>query len=69
MKIAINGRLGDHFSAFAKAGHGRETSVRTVLECDVSWRLSAPSLSRPKSSARRPRPHKHSKCVPSRSWP
>lgn len=27
------------FSAFAKAGHGRETTVRTVLECDVSWRL------------------------------
>lgn len=39
MRDAAQAFVGTHdFAAFAKAGHGRESTVRTVLRCDVSWR-------------------------------
>jgi tRNA pseudouridine38-40 synthase len=39
MQAAAKCVVGTHdFTSFAKPGHGRESSVRTVLDCDVSYR-------------------------------
>jgi tRNA pseudouridine38-40 synthase len=39
MKIASGHFVGEHdFVSFARPGHGRQTTVRTVLSCGVSWR-------------------------------
>jgi tRNA pseudouridine38-40 synthase len=39
MRAAARRMVGEHdFASFAKPGHGRENSIRTVLECDVSRR-------------------------------
>lgn len=43
MKRAASVMVGEHdFAAFAKPGHGRDSTVRTVLSCEVSHR--APKL-------------------------
>ena len=39
MRQAALHLVGEHdFATFARPGHGKESTVRTVLSCDVSWR-------------------------------
>lgn len=39
MTAAAHALLGEHdFASFARPGHGREHTVRTIYSCDVSWR-------------------------------
>jgi tRNA pseudouridine38-40 synthase len=39
MRAAANHFVGEHdFASFARVGHGRESTVRTVLACDLSHR-------------------------------
>src|SRR6185369_12514185 len=41
MKQAARRLVGEHdFASFARPGHGRENTIRTVLSCDVSHRGS-----------------------------
>lgn len=39
MRDAARQFVGEHdFASFARPGHGRDNTIRTVLGCDVSWR-------------------------------
>jgi tRNA pseudouridine38-40 synthase len=39
MKAAAARFVGTHdFASFARPGHGRSTTTRTIIDCDVSWR-------------------------------